>query len=560
MNSLITIVPGYGIGKALIIEDFNIKPSLKSVSDTSKELVLLDQAFKTYRNELEEMLHHSSSHDVLSFQYAMSLDIEFIDAINHHITSKQMNAINALRVTLDNYISLLSNSKNDYMKARIHDFESFYERMVYVIQGIPFINISTIQENVIIILKTLNLHLMNQFNPIFVKGIITASQSLNSHAAIIAKQKGIPTLFGVPDLETYQNDEILVIDALEKNIIKNPSQEILIFYQEKHKQHHLDQEHLTSFKHSMTRSHDGVFIPLLANMSSLVDLDVMSFYGAEGIGLIRTELLFIDKLLPPTLENQIDIYTSIIKKMTPKIITFRLFDIGGDKHVFFIRLEKEENPLLGSRGIRLFNAYKHIFYTQIKALLIASTYGDIHLLIPMVSTKNEILAVLDLIQEVKDELTGNHILFGNIKVGVMIEVPSLALSAHLIAPVVDFFSIGTNDLIQYTMATDRSMMIDDQLSDPYHPSIISLIHHVIQSALKHHIPVSVCGEIASNPLYASLLIALGISSLSLVPNKILTLRKHIHTLDIAYLRSQSEQLLTLEDRNDILALLTKKPS
>jgi phosphoenolpyruvate-protein phosphotransferase (PTS system enzyme I) len=560
MNSLITIVPGYGFGKTLIIEDFNIKPSLKIVSDPSKELDILDQAFKTFRNELEEMLHHSSSHDVLSFQYAMSLDTEFTDTIKHHITSKKMNASNALRVSLDNYISLLSHSKSDYMKARIHDFESFYERMVYIIQGIPFINVSTIQENVIIVLKTLNLHLMNQFNPIFVKGIITASQSLNSHAAIIAKQKGIPTLFGVPDLEAYQNDEMLIIDTLEKNIMKNPSQETLSFYQEKYHQHHQDQELLTSFKDLMTRSHDGIFIPLLANMSSLVDLDAMSLYGVEGIGLIRTELLFIDKLLPPSLENQIDTYIRIIKKITPKIITFRLFDIGGDKHVPFIRLEKEENPLLGSRGIRLFDAYKHIFYTQIKALLIASTHGDIHVLIPMVSTKKEILEVLDLIQEVKVELNREHILFGNVKVGVMIEVPSLALSAHLIAPIVDFFSIGTNDLIQYTMATDRSMMIDDQLSDPYHPSILSLIHHVIKSALKHHIPVSVCGEIASNPLYASLLIAFGISSLSLVPNKILTLRKHIHTLDITYLRSQSEQLLTLEDRNDIQALLTKKPS
>jgi phosphotransferase system enzyme I (PtsI) len=558
MISFITIVPGYGIGKTLIIEDFNIEPSLKIVSDPLKELHLLDQAFKTFRNELEAMLHHSSSHDVLAFQHAMSLDSEFIDSIKHHITSKHMNASNALRLALNNYVSLLSSSKNDYMKARVDDFESFYERMVYVIQGIPFIDVSILQEDVIVVLKTLNLHLMNQFNPSFVKGIITSSTSLYSHAAILAKQKGIPTLFGVTDLERYHSDDILILDTIEKNIIKNPTQETLVHYQEKYLNHQFDQEHLTCFKNLITQSHDGVLLPLFANMSSLEDLHAISLYGAEGIGLIRTELLFIDELIPPTLQNQVDVYTHIIKIMTPKIITFRLFDIGGDKHVSFIRLKKEENPLLGSRGIRLFDAYKNIFYTQIKAMLMSSIHGDIHLLIPMVSTKKEIISVLDLIQECKNELDNNHSPYGNLKVGVMIEVPSLALSAHLIAPIVDFFSIGTNDLIQYTMATDRSMMIDDHLSDPYHPSILSLIHHVIKSGLKHHIPVSVCGEIASQPIYASLLIALGVSSLSLVPNKLLSIRNHIHTLDITHLRSLSEHLLSLEDKNDIQALLIKK--
>jgi phosphoenolpyruvate-protein phosphotransferase (PTS system enzyme I) len=560
MNSYVSVVSGYGIGKTLIIDDLILKPSLKIVVNPNKELMILDQALKTFRKELEAKLHDPSSHDVLAFQYAMSLDQEFIDSIRHYITTKKMNAGYALRIALDYYVSVLSTSKNDYMRDRIDDFESFYERMMYVIQGIPFVDITHIQDDVIVILKTLNLHVLNQLNPMYVKGIIAGSQSVTSHAAIIAKQKGIPTLFGVDHLETFENNEPLLLDAFENLILKNPTTATLSKYQEKTSQIKDDQIHLLSYKNKSTVTNDGHVIPLLGNMSSLDDLSLMASYGVEGIGLIRTELLFIDKLLPPKLDEQVQLYSTIIQAITPKIITFRLFDLGGDKHVPFIHLKKEENPLLGLRGIRLFNAYKDLFYTQIKAMLMASIHGDIHLLIPMVSTKKEVTEVILLINDVKSELVQHNIPYGNMKIGVMIEVPSLALTAHMIAPLVDFFSIGTNDLIQYTMATDRSLTIDEKIADPYHPSIIALLSHVIESANKNNIPVSVCGDVASEPLYASLLIALGVSTLSMVPHKILLIRKHIHDLNFSYINTLKDELLLLENRNDVQALLTKTPS
>lgn len=560
MNSYVSVVSGYGIGKTLIIDDLILKPSLKIVVNPNKELMILDQALITFRKELEAKLHDPSSHDVLAFQYAMSLDQEFIDSIRHYITTKKMNAGYALRIALDYYVSVLSTSKNDYMRDRIDDFESFYERMMYVIQGIPFVDITHIQDDVIVILKTLNLHVLNQLNPMYVKGIIAGSQSVTSHAAIIAKQKGIPTLFGVDHLERFENNEPLLLDAIENLILKNPTTATLSKYQEKTSHLKDDQIHLLSYKNKSTVTNDGHVIPLLGNMSSLDDLSLMASYGVEGIGLIRTELLFIDKLLPPKLDEQVQLYSTIIQAITPKIITFRLFDLGGDKHVPFIHLKKEENPLLGLRGIRLFNAYKDLFYTQIKAMLMASIHGDIHLLIPMVSTKKEVVEVIQLINDVKSELVQHNIPYGNMKIGVMIEVPSLALTAHMIAPLVDFFSIGTNDLIQYTMATDRSLTIDEKIADPYHPSIIALLSHVIESANKNNIPVSVCGDVASEPLYASLLIALGVSTLSMVPHKILLIRKHIHDLNFSYINTLKDELLLLENRNDVQALLTKTPS
>lgn len=560
MNSYVSVVSGYGIGKTLIIDDLILKPSLKIVVDPNKELMILDHALKTFRKELEAKLHDPSSHDVLAFQYAMSLDQEFIDSIKHYIITKKMNAGYALRIALDYYVSVLSTSKNDYMRDRIDDFESFYERMMYVIQGIPFVDISHIQDDVIVILKTLNLHVLNQLNPMYVKGIIAGAQSVTSHAAIIAKQKGIPTLFGVDHLEIFENNEPLLLDAIENLILKNPTTATLSKYQEKTSQIKDDQSHLLYYKNKTTVTNDGHMIPLLGNMSSLDDLSLMASYGVEGIGLIRTELLFIDKLLPPKLDEQVQLYSTIIQAITPKIITFRLFDLGGDKHVPFIHLKKEENPLLGLRGIRLFNAYKDLFYTQIKAMLMASIHGDIHLLIPMVSTKKEVVEVIQLINNVKSELLQHNIPYGNMNIGVMIEVPSLALTAHMIAPLVDFFSIGTNDLSQYTMATDRSLTIDDKIADPYHPSILALLSHVIESANKNNIPVSVCGDVASEPLYASLLIALGVSTLSMVPHKILLIRKHIHDLNFSYINNLKDELLLLENRNDVHALLTKTPS
>ena len=345
MNSYVSVVSGYGIGKTLIIDDLILKPSLKIVVNPNKELMILDQALKTFRKELEAKLHDPSSHDVLAFQYAMSLDQEFIDSIRHYITTKKMNAGYALRIALDYYVSVLSTSKNDYMRDRIDDFESFYERMMYVIQGIPFVDITHIQDDVIVILKTLNLHVLNQLNPMYVKGIIAGSQSVTSHAAIIAKQKGIPTLFGVDHLETFENNEPLLLDAFENLILKNPTTATLSKYQEKTSQIKDDQIHLLSYKNKSTVTNDGHVIPLLGNMSSLDDLSLMASYGVEGIGLIRTELLFIDKLLPPKLDEQVQLYSTIIQAITPKIITFRLFDLGGDKHVPFIHLKKEENPL-----------------------------------------------------------------------------------------------------------------------------------------------------------------------------------------------------------------------
>ena len=560
MNSYVSVVSGYGIGKTLIIDDLILKPSLKIVVNPNKELMILDQALITFRKELEAKLHDPSSHDVLAFQYAMSLDQEFIDSIRYYITTKKMNAGYALRIALDYYVSVLSTSKNDYMRDRIDDFESFYERMMYVIQGIPFVDITHIQDEVIVILKTLNLHVLNQLNPMYVKGIIAGSQSVTSHAAIIAKQKGIPTLFGVDQLDTFENNEPLLLDAIENLILKNPTTATLSKYQKKTSHLKDDQIHLLSYKSKSTVTNDGQMLPLLGNMSSLDDLSLMATYGVEGIGLIRTELLFIDKLLPPKLDEQVQLYSTIIQAITPIIITFRLFDLGGDKHVPFIHLKKEENPLLGLRGIRLFNAYKDLFYTQIKAMLMASIHGDIHLLIPMVSTKKEVVEVIQLINDVKSELVQHNIPYGNMKIGVMIEVPSLALTAHMIAPLVDFFSIGTNDLIQYTMATDRSLTIDEKIADPYHPSIIALLSHVIESANKNNIPVSVCGDVASEPLYASLLIALGVSTLSMVPHKILLIRKHIHDLNFSYINTLKDELLLLENRNDVQALLTKTPS
>ena len=560
MNSYVSVVSGYGIGKTLIIDDLILKPSLKIVVNPNKELMILDQALKTFRKKLEAMLHDPSSHDVLAFQYAMSLDQEFIDSIKHYIITKKMNAGYALRIALDYYVSVLSTSKNDYMRDRIDDFESFYGRMMYVIQGIPFVDITHIQDDVIVILKTLNLHVLNQLNPMYVKGIIAGSQSVTSHAAIIAKQKGIPTLFGVDHLETFENNEPLLLDAIENLILKNPTTATLSKYQEKTSHLKDDQIHLLSYKNKSTVTNDGHVIPLLGNMSSLDDLSLMASYGVEGIGLIRTELLFIDKLLPPKLDEQVQLYSTIIQAITPKIITFRLFDLGGDKHVPFIHLKKEENPLLGLRGIRLFNAYKDLFYTQIKAMLMASINGDIHLLIPMVSTKKEVVEVIQLINDVKSELVQHNIPYGHMNIGVMIEVPSLALTAHMIAPLVDFFSIGTNDLIQYTMATDRSLTIDEKIADPYHPSILALLSHVIESANKNNIPVSVCGDVASEPLYASLLIALGVTTLSMVPHKILLIRKHIHDLNFSYINTLKDELLLLENRNDVQALLTKTPS
>jgi phosphoenolpyruvate-protein phosphotransferase (PTS system enzyme I) len=560
MNSYVSVVSGYGIGKTLIIDELILKPSLKIVVNPNKELMILDQALITFRKELEAKLHDPSSHDVLAFQYAMSLDQEFIDSIKHYITTKKMNAGYALRIALDYYVSVLSTSKNDYMRDRIDDFESFYERMMYVIQGIPFVDITHIEDDVIVILKTLNLHVLNQLNPMYVKGIIAGSQSVTSHAAIIAKQKGIPTLFGVDQLDTFENNEPLLLDAIENLILKNPTTATLSKYQEKTSHLKDNQIHLLSYKNKPTVTNDGHVIPLLGNMSSLDDLSLMASYGVEGIGLIRTELLFIDKLLPPKLDKQVQLYSTIIQAITPKIITFRLFDLGGDKHVPFIHLKKEENPLLGLRGIRLFNAYKDLFYTQIKAMLMASIHGDIHLLIPMVSTKKEVTEVILLINDVKSDLVQHNIPYGNMKIGVMIEVPSLALTAHMIAPIVDFFSIGTNDLIQYTMATDRSLTIDEKIADPYHPSIIALLSHVIESANKNNIPVSVCGDVASEPLYASLLIALGVSTLSMVPHKILLIRKHIHDLNFSYINTLKDELLLLENRNDVQALLTKTPS
>jgi len=509
---------------------------------------------------LHERLHGAMAHEVGEFLdlHALLLDDpELIAGLDDLIRTGRYTADYALRLQRDRIAAVFAGMDDAYLRTRIDDIDQIVGRIHAALhkrdadlQGIA---------GDILVTDNVSPSELVQLHSQGVMAVVTAAGSPLSHTAILARSLHVPLVIGATHaLQKVNDGDVLAVDGGSGLVILEPDADDLRAHRARVQEHARERKQLHRLRREPTRTLDGVDIKLWANAESREDVAEAHALGAAGVGLYRTEFLFMQRpadarMTLPDEDEQFRAYRDLVLGMTGRTVTIRTLDIGADKaDGTALALPGEPNPAMGLRGVRLSLARDALFRTQLRAILRASAYGPVRMLIPMVSGREEVIAVRACIKQVQCELRAEgHAIAESVPVGAMIEVPSAAIALQTFIGDVDFLSIGTNDLVQYLLAADRNNDALGELYSPLHPAVLRLIHGVIRAARTHDKPVAVCGEMAGDPLFAPVLLALGLEEFSLHPGTLLELRRAIRSFDLGWLRSRSASLLRARDRGSI---------
>ena len=469
----------------------------------------------------------SEEAEIMRSYIAILNDPELEKDIVQRIREQKVFLNEALTLTAQEYADDMSALEDEYLKQRAQDFEQLFAMLLSYSSGSAQKK-AFIEKPCILAAKALSPIDMSEVNKKFLLGIITEEGSKTSHAAIIARSYAIPMIAGIPYAAIVKNDTA-VIDTEKKLCVLNPENSTAAVYTEKSAQLQKEKEYFNALITERAVTKDGVSIELMANIGSVQEAAQAYVQNADGIGLFRTEFLLSEAGIDfPSEENQFETYRAVLRQMNGKSVTIRTFDIGGDKVYPCVHLPEEENPFLGWRGVRYMLDNTELLHTQLRALLRASVYGTLHIMFPMITTEEEVKSLLSSVERIKKDLHKEKIPYGrNVKVGVMIETPAAALIADKLAQIVDFFSIGTNDLTQYTLASDRNNAKIAHLYRENHPAVLQLIRMTIDAGKKYKKHVCVCGEMAGNPLFTQELLNLGLRCFSMTPANIQKVKKEI---------------------------------
>ena len=556
---------GLGLGKAFLYKEAEINVSKKNIESIEKEIKRFDKVLEEAKSQIDNLYNIScksfgEKDSMIFLAHKMILeDPEFIGDIKNRIGMEEVNAEWAVYEATNKFAALFENIENEYLKARVKDLRDVSKRILRILLQIPPIDLLSIDKDSIVIGKELLASDIASMNRDTVKGIVTELGGKTSHAFIIARTLDIPVISGVVDaLSIIKSDDFLIIDGGSGEIILNPNQEERSLYIEKQKQNKEHKIRLRDMIGKESISKNGQKVEVMGNISSLRDIEEVLQNDGDGVGLFRTEFIYMDRDKPPGEEEQFKIYKAMAEKLQGKSITIRTLDAGGDKEIPYLDLPKGRNPFLGYRGIRISLDRLDIFETQIRAILRASIYGNIKIILPMISSIEELRKSKYIIEEVKGELESENITFKkDLRIGIMVEIPAVAIHSQAFAKEVDFFSIGTNDLIQYTLAVDRGNHNISKLYTQYDPGVLRLIKMTIDNGHKAGISVGLCGEIAGDYKSIPLLLAMGLDEFSVAPSYILESRYLIRNTSTVEGEKSLEEILRLPTAEDVEKYLYK---
>ncbi|MDF2611828.1 MAG: phosphoenolpyruvate--protein phosphotransferase [Lachnospiraceae bacterium] len=533
-----SVFGGVAAGKLLFFKKVSEKIKRYKVDNPEVELERFEQAKEKAIKQLEELYNKAlvevgeANAMILQIHQMMMEDIDYLDSIKNIIMTQSVNAEYAVGVTGDNFSQMFSSMEDEYMKERAADVKDISERLIHAFDNED--HRIELKESVIIAAEDLAPSETIQLDKSKILSIITRKGSVNSHTAILARSMNIPAVIGMGDelLEDYDG-KYTIVDGFTGMIYVEPDEKIQEEMLEKKKKEEERRALLQELKGKENLTKDGQKINIYANIGDASDIGDVLKNDAGGIGLLRSEFIYLGKDTFPTEEEQFTTYKYVAENMAGKKVIIRTLDIGADKQAKYFNLPEEENPAMGYRAIRICLTQKDIFKTQLRALYRASAYGNIAIMFPMIISVDEVLEIKDIAEEVKEELISMGIEFNhNLELGIMIETPAAVMISDLLAKEVDFFSIGTNDLTQYTTAIDRQNPKLEKFYNPHHLAILRMIEHTTENAHKNGIWVGICGELAADLSLTETFLKMGIDELSVSPSLVLELRRKVRETDV----------------------------
>lgn len=552
--------PGIAIGKVFLYQEQAItveEKSSKSIEEEKKRLILGQEKTKEQLEAIKEKTLKTlgkDKADIFDGHITLLEDEDLLEEINELLEEGEISAEYALKTQIEEYCKMLANLEDPYLRERAADLQDIGKRWLYNVAGVEIVDLSTLPEGTVIVAKDLTPSDTAQINLKNVLAFVTEIGGKTAHSSIMARSLELPAVVGTGNIcSLVKNEATIIVDALAGEIIVNPSEEEETLYREKQHLFLEEKIKLQQLKNKAAISKDGVEVGVWCNIGSPKDVKGVSNNGGQGIGLYRTEFLFMNNDQFPTEEEQFEAYKEVALALEGKPVTIRTMDIGGDKSLPYMELPKEENPFLGWRAIRVCLDRPEILETQFKALLRASAFGYIKIMLPMIMDIQEIRRARKLLEKCKEELRAKGISFDeNIQLGIMVETPAVAFRAKYFAKEVDFFSIGTNDLTQYTLAVDRGNENISHLYDTYNPAVLQAIKASIDGAHEAGIQISMCGEFAGDEKATALLFGMGLDAFSMSAISVPRIKQNILNLDQKEAQAFVEKVMACATTEEVM--------
>lgn len=552
---------GIGIGKVMLIEEVSLDYEKKQITDTQAEIDRYRKVFDAYCEKTEKQAENikntigEKEADIILGHLLMIKDPAMSSSIEGNISSGCC-AEDAVAQVCDMFIGVFSMADDELTKQRASDVEDIKNGLITMLLGKEEVDIASAPSGTVLVAKDLTPSMTSCIVKENIVGIVTEVGGKTSHSAILARAMEIPAVLSVPNaMETFENGQEIIVDGSHGEVIENPSDGEIAIYREKTIEYKKEKKELKKFIGKETVTADGVKVELCCNIGKPDDADAVLSKDGEGVGLFRTEFLYMDSSSIPTEEEQFEAYKKTVLKLGDKPLIIRTLDVGGDKDIPYLGLSKEDNPFMGFRAVRYCLHREDVYKPQLRALLRASAFGNIKIMIPLVTCIDEVREVKAMIENIKAELDSENIAYNkDIQVGVMVETPAASLIADLLAEEADFFSIGTNDLTGYTMAVDRGNADVAYLYSAFQPAVLRSIKKIIEDG--KDIMVGMCGEAAADPLLIPLLLAFGLDEFSVSATSVLKTRKIISQWTIDEAKKVAEKALTLKTESEVVEYLT----